>query len=112
MNPNAPEVPEISIDDAKEKLDAGETIFVDVRDGDSYQAARIDGALNLSNDNIQEFLTNTAKDKPIVVYCYHGNSSKGATQFLLSQGYSDVQSMSGGFEGWRMAYDYESGADF
>ena len=110
--PNAPEVPEISVDDAKAKLDDGKTVFVDIRDPDTYRAGRIEEALNLSNETIQEFLASTTKDQPIVVYCYHGNSSKGAAQFLMSQGFSDVQSMSGGFEAWRMAYDYEEGDDW
>lgn len=111
MIPGMPQIPEISIGDAKEKLDEGGTIFVDVRDGDSYNQARIEGALMLSNENIQEFLDNTAKDQPIVVYCYHGNTSKGATDFLMKQGYANVHSMSGGFEAWRLAYNYDSGDD-
>lgn len=104
-------VPEISIDDASELLEAGETVFVDVRDVDSYKAGHIETAHHLTNENVQEFIGKTAKDMPIIVYCYHGNSSIGATAFLMEQGYKNVQSMAGGFEAWRLSYDYETEDD-
>lgn len=37
-------------------------------------------------------------DTPVMVMCYHGNSSKGAAQYLLQQGYDVVYSIDGGFE--------------
>ena len=110
MMPPAPAVPEITIDQAKDQLALGEAIFVDVRDPDSFQQARIPGALNLNNGNVQTFLQETAKDQAIVVYCYHGNMSKGATDFFLRQGFERVHSMAGGFESWRLHYDFDSGA--
>jgi thiosulfate sulfurtransferase len=109
MTPPAPLVPEVTIDQAKEQLDAGQAVFVDVRDSDSFQQARIPGALNLNNGNVQTFLQETTKDQTIVVYCYHGNMSKGATDFFLRQGFESVHSMAGGFESWRLAYDFDSG---
>jgi len=103
-----PTVPEISIDEAKEKLEAGEAIFVDVRDADSYHTSRIPGAINLNSENVIEFMTKTDKASPIVVYCYHGNTSVGGAAFFLQNGFQDVHSMSGGFEAWRLAYDFET----
>ncbi len=48
----------------------------------------------------------------MVVYCYHGNSSLGATAFLLENGFKNVASMSGGFEAWRQVYEHEVGMSF
>jgi thiosulfate sulfurtransferase len=98
------QIPEIQIDQAKERLDHKDSIFVDIRDPDSYQAAHIPGALHLHNGNLQEFVQNTEKEKPLVVYCYHGNSSLGAVAYLLENGFKNVASMSGGFEAWRQVY--------
>ena len=98
------QIPEIQIDQAKERLDHKDSIFVDIRDPDSYQAAHIPGALHLDNGNLQEFVQNTEKEKPLVVYCYHGNSSLGAVAYLLENGFKNVASMSGGFEAWRQVY--------
>ena len=34
------------------------------------------------------------------MYCYHGNSSLGGAAHLLSKGFEEVYSMSGGFAAW------------
>lgn len=101
------EIAQIQIHDAKQKLDQKACLFVDIRDPGSYGAAHIPGAVHLHDGNIQEFLQNTAKEQAIVVYCYHGNSSLGATAFLIENGFKDVASMSGGFEAWRRVFDTE-----
>jgi thiosulfate sulfurtransferase len=101
-------IPQIQIHDAKQKLDQKESVFVDIRDPASYDQAHIPGALHLHDGNIQEFVRNTDREKDIVVYCYHGNSSLGATAFLIEKGFKNVASMSGGFEGWRQAYESEA----
>ncbi len=80
----------------------GDVVVADIRDAGSFQAGHIEGAVNLSNDNLAEFMENTPKAKPVVVVCYHGVSSQQAAQFLVGQGYEQVYSMDGGFEGWRL----------
>ena len=105
------DTPETDIHGAKQALDAGTTLFVDVRDPNSYEMAHIPGATHLSDTNIAEFVENTAKAQALVVYCYHGNSSKAATHYLQSKGFTDVVSMAGGFEAWRHSYPSEPSAD-
>jgi thiosulfate sulfurtransferase len=101
------EIPQIPIHEAKQKLDEKSCLFVDIRDPGSYRQAHIPGAIQLNDGNVQEFLQNTAKEQAVVVYCYHGNSSLGATAYLIENGFDRVSSMSGGFEAWRQAYEYE-----
>ena len=103
------EIPQIQIHDAKKKLDQKECVFVDIRDPGSYRQAHIPGAVHLHDGNVQEFLQSTDKNESVVVYCYHGNSSLGATAFLIENGFKkDVASMSGGFEAWRQVYEHEA----
>jgi thiosulfate sulfurtransferase len=99
--------PETDIHGAKQALDDGDTIFVDVRDPHAYAMAHIAGALHLSDTNVADFVATTEKTQSIVVYCYHGNSSKAATHYLKSQGFENVLSMAGGFEAWRHSYPSE-----
>ena len=40
------------------------------------------------------------KDIQIVIYCYHGNSSRKVASFLSSYGFKKVYSLIGGFESW------------
>lgn len=101
------EIRQIQIHDAKKKLDEKNCLFVDIRDPGSYSQAHIPGALHLTDGNVQEFLQNTDKNREIVVYCYHGNSSMGATGFLMDNGFANVASMAGGFEAWRQVYESE-----
>jgi thiosulfate sulfurtransferase len=102
------EIPQIQIQDAKKKLDDKSSLFVDIRDPDSYQSAHIPGAIHLHDGNVQDFLQNTDKENPVVVYCYHGNSSMGAAAYFLENGFTNVCSMAGGFEAWRQVYEHEA----
>ncbi|MFT7373761.1 MAG: thiosulfate sulfurtransferase [Oleiphilaceae bacterium] len=94
----------ISIDEAKELIDKGEVTLADVRDGRSFSDANISNAVHITQDNVDEFLMNANKAQPLIIYCYHGNSSKGAADYFASQGFNDVSSMDGGFEAWRVKY--------
>ena len=42
-----------------------------------------------------------------IVTCYHGNSSQSAAAYLVSQGFTDVYSLDGGFELWHARYPGE-----
>ena len=94
----------ISIDQAHAFITESNPVILDVRDAHAFQTAAIAGAVHLSNDNIQGFLADTARDRPLLVYCYHGNSSQSAAQFLIEQGFAQVLSIEGGFEAWRQVY--------
>jgi thiosulfate sulfurtransferase len=99
---------EISVGEARKKLELGQVVFVDVRDPGSFQAAHVPGALLLSDANVQEFVEKTDKAKPVVVYCYHGHTSQGAAAYLMDQGFKEVYSVMGGFEEWRQTEKIES----
>ncbi len=94
----------ISPEEGIEKLRGGEALFVDVRDPASHQEARIPGSLLLNQTNLEDFLAATDRQRPLVVYCYHGHSSQGASDYLNEQGFHSVVSLDGGFEHWRQAH--------
>ena len=52
-------------------------------------------------------ITKTDLDQPLVVVCYHGNSSQSAAAYLAGQGFSEVYSLDGGIELWRSTYPAE-----
>ena len=76
----------IDIDLAVSKIDNDNPIVVDIRDKDSFDAGHINGAVNLSNQNFEDFISNTEKNRSIIVCCYHGNSSQSAANFLTECG--------------------------
>lgn len=90
----------IDIAGTKALQEQGAKIF-DIRDPQSFDNGHIQGAVHLSNDNLQQLVTETPVDSSVVIYCYHGISSQQAAQYFVSQGFNDVYSMDGGFEAWR-----------
>ncbi len=83
-------------------------VVVDIRDPQTFASNHISGSTHLDNHSISEFIRNADLDAPLVVVCYHGNSSQNAAAYLISQGFSDVYSLDGGFELWRATYPTET----
>lgn len=98
----------ISTDEASRLLATEPFCVVDIRDPDSFAAGRLPGAQHLGNDNLQAFLADTDRSRPVLVCCYHGLSSQNAAQFLIEQGFDTVYSLDGGFEAWRYCGPVES----
>lgn len=87
-------------------LDQEKVQVVDIRDSGSYKSGHIAGAIHLSDDNVKAFILATDKTLPVIVCCYHGNSSQGAAQFLVDQGFDHAYSLEGGFEQWRSLFPH------
>lgn len=82
-------------------------VVVDIRDQPTFAAGHISGATHLDNQSAADFIRAADLDAPTVVVCYHGNSSQSAAAYLVSQGFSDVYSLDGGFELWRATFPAE-----
>ncbi|VTZ27203.1 putative thiosulfate sulfurtransferase [Methylocella tundrae] len=90
----------IGVEDAQGLLTQG-ALVLDVRDADSFRRARIDGAHNVSTFNLSTVIETTPKNKPVLIYCYHGNASQEYARILSDFGFLDVYSLDGGYEAWR-----------
>lgn len=93
----------ITVQQASERLQNGAQL-VDIRDPQSYALGHAQQAQHLSNASLGEFLDSASRELPVLVMCYHGNSSKGVAEYLLGQGFSAACSIDGGFEAWRAAF--------
>lgn len=83
-------------------------VVVDIRDPQSFALGHISGSRHLDNHSLHDFITRADLDQPLIVACYHGNSSQGAAAYLVGQGFSQVYSLDGGFELWRATYPDET----
>lgn len=90
----------INVEEAHQKLHQGAAVLVDIRDPQSYAMGHAPQAFHLTNDTLGSFMREYDFDTAVLVMCYHGNSSKGAAQYLLQQGYDAVYSVDGGFDAW------------
>lgn len=99
----------ISVAQTAELQHAGKIVIADIRDEQSFAAGHIAGAFHLTNGSLHSFMQQHEFDQPVVVVCYHGNSSQGAAQYLAQQGFEQVYSMDGGFESWRGQLPFVTG---
>jgi len=83
-------------------------VVVDIRDPQSFAAGHISGAQHLDNYSLPDFIAKADMDGPVIVACYHGNSSQSAAAYLVGQGFSEVYSLDGGFELWRSTYPQDT----
>lgn len=83
-------------------------VFVDIRDPNSFANGHVTGSTHLDNQSLPDFIATADLDQPLIVVCYHGNSSQSAAAYLVNQGFSDVYSLDGGFEHWRQAFPQET----
>lgn len=91
---------EIAPQKVQEMLEEHPINVVDIRDHDSYSAGHIPNAVYLCDGNVKDYIESADKEKPLVVCCYKGNSSRGAAEYLSQNGFKEVYSMTGGFAAW------------
>lgn len=92
---------QLSCQEAETLINQGNAVVADVRDVDSYNEAHLTAAIHLSMPMLQDFCESADKGQPIVLYCYHGITSQSVAQHLVEQGFTQVFSLVGGFEGWK-----------
>lgn len=100
---------EITVQDLKRRLDAGEPLaLVDVREPFEHAAARIEGAelfpMNTIAEHLEE-LRAKAAEAPLMVLCHHGVRSLNVVAWLRRQGVGNCWSVQGGIDLWSLAID-------
>jgi phage shock protein E len=80
-------------------------VLLDVRTTEEFEGGHIDGATNISHDELSsrleevEKLTGGDKSRPIVVYCRSGGRAGQAKKVLTEAGYQRVTNL-GGLSDW------------
>jgi len=94
----------MQVEELAQVLDDKTHVVVDIRDAGSFANGRISDAKHLTNESLADFIREVDPDIPVVVCCYHGYSSQQAAQFLVSQDFTKVYSLDGGFTQWQLKY--------
>lgn len=84
---------------ASQLIDQGAAV-VDIRDPQSFAAGHISGAIHLDNNSLPPFVAAADRAQPLIVCCYHGNSSQPAAAYFADLGFAQVFSLDGGYELW------------
>ena len=86
---------------AEDLFSRSDLVVLDARDAGSFATSHLNGAQPISSANLSALVGGTAKTKPILIYCYHGNSSQEYAQTFSDFGFGEVYSLDGGYEAWR-----------
>jgi sulfur-carrier protein adenylyltransferase/sulfurtransferase len=97
------EISEIDATQARDRIESGEPVVVDVREQDEWDEGHIAGAVHVPRGHLESRIERLAPDtaRPVVVYCSAGNRSAFAAKTLTELGYEDVVSLAGGFTDWK-----------
>ena len=105
------EITNISIDEAKEKLNDPNVQFIDVRDKNSFEAETIGNAINLERGLLEFYLADGSPleseifknnpDKEYVIFCGLGGQGTLATKTMQDMGLKNVKNMTGGMTAWK-----------
>ena len=90
----------ISVEETKRLLENDDVTVIDIRDINSFSKGHINNAIHIDDINIDNFLNEKDKNATIIIYCYHGISSKSAANFFSQNGFTNVMSMNDGYAGW------------
>lgn len=97
-------VPRITVEEAHQKVEAGEALLVCAYEEPlRFQALQLGGAISL-----QEFLSHGASmswDQEIIFYCASPNEEVAAAEAArcMALGFSNARALLGGVQGWRSA---------
>jgi rhodanese-related sulfurtransferase len=96
-------IKEVSPQEVHKELSQGRSfVLIDVREDHEWTQGRIPQAIHLGRGILERDieLKIPQTDTPIILYCGGGYRSALAAKSLGLMGYSNVQSLAGGYKGW------------
>jgi molybdopterin/thiamine biosynthesis adenylyltransferase/rhodanese-related sulfurtransferase len=87
----------------KAAAELGTAVFLDVREMEEYDQGAIPGAVHIPRGFLESQVETKIPDRSarVVVYCAGGTRSAFAARTMGDLGYTDVVSLSGGFNHWK-----------
>jgi len=96
-------VKETNVDDVKQRMDNGEKfLLVDVREDHEWEKGHVPGAVHMGRGVIERDIEVKVPETAtkMILYCGGGFRSALVADSLQKMGYSNVESMDGGWRGW------------
>src|SRR4051794_1570225 len=92
-------------------LPADAAAVIDVREDSEWDQGHLPDARHISKSYIEQQIEGVVpnRDAPVILYCAGGVRSLFVAQTLADMGYTNVASMSGGFQAWKGAgYEFKT----
>jgi rhodanese-related sulfurtransferase len=75
-------------------------LIFDTRDAASFARGHMDDAQPITDAALQQLFKSRRRERPVLVYCYRGNSSRDICQLIAGFGFNRVYNLEGGWQAW------------
>jgi rhodanese-related sulfurtransferase len=72
-------------------------LLLDARDTRHHATSHLAGCTRLDGRNHEQLLMRESKNRPVLIYCYHGNASQTWASMFTDFGFTDVADLIGGW---------------
>ena len=92
--------PQIDVDELDRLITDGTVRVLDVREDWEFAKGHVVGAVHVPVKRLPDRIGKLKRDKRYAVICASGSRSRGATDFLIGEGFEDAVSVRGGTSAW------------
>ena len=79
--------------------------LLDVRTHEEWDAVRIEGAVRMSQETMQEILGKWPREELVVIIDHHGAQGLDAAAYFHGQGFKNIRCLRGGIDAWSQEVD-------
>lgn len=90
---------------ARERLEGGDALLVDVREDMERELARLPGSIDIPLAQLPQQLDALPRNQALILMCHHGVRSAMAADFLERHGFERVINLEGGIDAWSHQLD-------
>lgn len=76
-------------------------LVLDAREERHHAQGHLPDCVRLDGRNHERLLMREPKDRPVFIYCYHGNASQTYADMFIDFGFTAVYDLIGGWEAWQ-----------
>ena len=77
-----------------------QALLLDAREARHHEQGHLAGSLRLDGRNHEALLLREDRQRPVFIYCYHGNASRSYAQMFVDFGFRQVFDLIGGWDAW------------
>lgn len=95
-----PEEADVSVGEARRRLDAGRAALIDVREPEEWAEGHVAGALHIPLGELGGRLDELPRDRDLLFFCRSGARSGLAAEALRQHGFDRAANVAGGILAW------------